>query len=141
MKKHKIFLLVIILCVVISIFKINLNLNRQIYKSIVQDTNSENILYKKNKECYNLDNMVDVLTYPNKYDIKKLNTGDKEEKINIPRIRILFNRKPFDFRIDTNKYIFFLNNRVLSNLKNQFENNVMSLKKFIFNIGSSIKKR
>lgn len=140
MKKHKVFLLVIILCVLISICKINLNLNRQIYKSIAQDVNNENILDKNQEEYYNLDNMVDVLSYPHKYDIKSLSKGNKEERFNIPRVRILFNRKPFDFRIDTSKYIFFLNSRVLSNLKNQFKNNVTSLKNFTVNIGSGIKK-
>lgn len=113
MKKYKFMVGIIILCTIVGLFKINLNLNRQIYLSIVE---GEDRVSNELKSNYNLDNMVDVLSYPQKYNIKS--TNKNEIRTNIPKIRVLFNENPFDFRIDFTNYTFSINKRVMDKLKN-----------------------
>lgn len=117
--KYKITFLIIVILMVIGLCKINLNLNRQIYSTIAGDSN-----YKSNSvgsNSWNLDHMEDILTYPEKYNIENY-VGEEDNVSNVPKIRILFNKKPFDFRIDTDKYVFFININVLHNLNNKLNN-------------------
>jgi hypothetical protein len=107
--------------------KVNLNLNRQIYSTIAGDINNKSSLGNDNKNSWNLDHMEDILTYPEKYNIGG-GSGDVESKANVPKIRILYNHVPFDFRIDTNNYIFFINNQVLENLSNKANNLINSFR-------------
>lgn len=115
--KYKMVFLIVLIFMLTGLCKINLNLNRQIYSTIAGDSN-----YKSNlnaSSSWNLDHMEDILTYPEKYDIGASNE-ESESVSNVPKIRILFNKKPFDFRIDTDKYVFFININVLYNLNNTF---------------------
>jgi len=79
------------------------------------------MVYNQDESSWNLDHMEDILTYPEKYNIGGVNE-DKKSKANVPKIRILYNNEPFDFRIDTNKYTFFVNNQILYNLGNTVNN-------------------
>lgn len=98
---------------------VNYNLNRQIYSGILQDISDGNKAYNDKNISRDLDMMADVLTYPEKYQIQKISLKDREteEKVVIPKVRILYNSSPFDFRIDTNKYTFFINETVIENIK------------------------
>jgi len=98
---------------------INYNLNRQIYSGIIEDISDENKTYDNKHMSWDLDMMSDVLTYPEKYQIEKisLKNDETEAKVVIPKIRILYSSAPFDFRIDTNKYTFFINSTVIENIK------------------------
>ncbi|KOA21249.1 hypothetical protein CLHOM_03790 [Clostridium homopropionicum DSM 5847] len=98
---------------------VNYNLNRQIYSGILEDIKDENKAYDNKNKSRDLDMMADVLTYPEKYQIEKISLKDREteEKVVIPKVRILYNSSPFDFRIDTNKYTFFINGNVIENIK------------------------
>ncbi|MCY6371833.1 hypothetical protein [Clostridium ganghwense] len=121
MKKLKIILMSIIMFLILGygIFCVNINLNRQIYNSIVGDI----ICYGDDKKTWNLDNMQQVLNNPCRYKSKNI-SKDKEEGC-VPKIRILFNNNPFDFRIDTHNYVFFINNNVITKFKsNIFFNNL-----------------
>ncbi|MCY6354845.1 hypothetical protein [Clostridium sp. ZS2-4] len=89
-----------------GLFSVNINLNRQIYASVVGETSSTN-----NKKVWNLDRMQQVLDNPCKYKIKDIN--NKEDASCVPKIRVLFNANPFDFRIDMNNYLFFINNEAI----------------------------
>lgn len=129
MRKYKITLRIIILMVIVGLFKVNLNLNRQIYEGIVNDNNYKSTT--KYKDKYNLDNMVDVLSYPEKYNVKS--------DITIPKIRVLFSNKPFDFRIDTNKYTFFINKNIKDKFKSNINNRLDNLKTYILHIGKKVK--
>ncbi|CAG7840071.1 hypothetical protein Z959_11400 [Clostridium novyi B str. ATCC 27606] len=131
MRRYKILLIVIVFCVIVGLFQVNLNLNRQIYKSIVKNISYNNSKYKNNKDYYDLDDMVEVLSYPQKYDVKSDTT--------IPKIRVLFQKKPFDFRVDTDKYMFFINGNVISNFKLKTKNKLSNLKFDFFKIGKNIK--
>ncbi|KGM97919.1 hypothetical protein Z968_01770 [Clostridium novyi A str. 4552] len=130
MKKYKISFILTFLIILIGLCKVNINLNRQIYKSIMKDMNNKKNITQR-YENNNLDNMVDVLSYPEKYDIKS--------GISIPKIRVLFEKKPFDFRIDTNKYEFFINSNSVLNFKRKFSNEVRDIKKDIYEIGKKTK--
>lgn len=98
---------------------VNYNLNRQIYSGILKDINEENNAYDEKNMPKDLDMMADVLTYPEKYKIEKISLKEREtdEKVVIPKVRILYSSAPFDFRIDTNKYTFFINSTVIENIK------------------------
>ena len=98
---------------------VNYNLNRQIYSGILQDINDGDKAHNDKNMSRDLDMMADVLTYPEKYQIQKISLKDREteEKVVIPKVRILYNSSPFDFRIDTNKYTFFINETVIENIK------------------------
>lgn len=124
MKKIKIFSIIIIIFLVIGLFKVNLNLNRQIYMGIVSDIKGEYAVLNKDKASWNLDHMVDVLSYPDKYNIGNINEKEnfKEEDMTIPKVRILFSGRPFDFRIDTKNYTFVINGGLLSNFKASISN-------------------
>ncbi|QGU95514.1 hypothetical protein GOM49_10810 [Clostridium bovifaecis] len=119
MKRIKILLIIIVLFIIIGLFRVNLNLNRQIYMSIASDIRSEELNYNKERDSWNLDHMVEVLSYPNKYDIGDINGKKnlKENELTIPKVRILFSARPFDFRIDTKEYIFFINSSIVSKFK------------------------
>ncbi|KEI00978.1 hypothetical protein IRP63_03945 [Clostridium botulinum] len=131
MRRYKILLIGIGFVIIVGLFQVNLNLNRQIYVSIVKDMNYTNSTRKNNKDSYDLDDMVEVLSYPQKYDVKSDTT--------IPKIRILFENKPFDFRVDTNKYMFFINRNVISNFKLKSKDKLSNLKFNFFEIGKKIK--
>lgn len=96
-----------------GLFSININLNRQIYASIVGETLS----YTDNKKVWNLDRMQQVLDNPCKYKIKDIN--NEEDESCVPKIRVLFNGNPFDFRIDIDNYIFFINNEAFPTFKTE----------------------
>ncbi|AEB76512.1 conserved hypothetical protein [Clostridium botulinum BKT015925] len=93
--------------------------------------NYTNSTYKNNKDSYNLDDMVEVLSCPQKYDVKNDTT--------IPKIRVLFENKPFDFRVDTNKYMFFINYNVISNFKSNAKDKLSNFKFVFLEIGKKIK--
>ncbi|KEH97462.1 hypothetical protein [Clostridium botulinum] len=131
MRKYKISLIIIVFLIIVGLFQVNLNLNRQIYRSIVKDMNYTNSTYKNNKDSYNLDDMVEVLSCPQKYDVKNDTT--------IPKIRVLFENKPFDFRVDTNKYMFFINYNVISNFKSNAKDKLSNFKFVFLEIGKKIK--
>lgn len=130
MKKYKISFILMFLVILIGLCKININLNRQIYESIMKDMNTNKNINQR-YENNNLDNVVDVLSYPEKYDIKS--------DISIPKVRILFEKKPFDFRIDTNKYEFFINNNSIVNFKRKVRDKVVNVKEYIFKVGKKAK--
>lgn len=130
MKKFKISFILMILAILIGLCKININLNRQIYESMMKNMNTNKNITQR-YENNNLDNMVDVLSYPEKYDIKS--------NISIPKVRILFQKKPFDFRIDTNKYEFFLNSNSIINFKRKTKDKFINAKKYIFKVGKKQK--
>lgn len=140
MAKFKIICISMIVFVIIGLCTVNINLNRQIYSSIAGDINHEDINYKKEKFSWNLDYMGEVLTYPDKYDIG--NTDNKKDAKNsetvMPKIRILYNPKPFDFRIDTNNYVFFINASVISNLKLKFYGTFSKVKTTMSNLVDNI---
>ncbi|MEA4828280.1 MAG: hypothetical protein VB130_16915 [Clostridium sp.] len=140
MAKFKIIYISMIVFVIIGLCTVNINLNRQIYSSIAGDINHEDINYNKEKLSWNLDYMGEVLTYPDKYDIgntdSKKDTKDSETVM--PKIRILYNPKPFDFRIDTNNYIFFINGNVINNLKFKFYNTFSKVKTTMSNLVDNI---
>lgn len=125
MRKYKITFLIAIVLMVMGLCKINLNLNRQIYSTIAGYSNYKNNLSET--KSWNLDHMEDVLTYPEKYNIR--GNKDKEGIASVPRIRILFNNKPFDFRIDTDKYVFFINMEVFHNINSKFRSLTNSFRK------------
>ncbi|WP_242845981.1 hypothetical protein [Clostridium novyi] len=125
MKKYKISFIAMFLVILVGLCKININLNRQIYESIMKDMNTNKSINQR-YENNNLDNVVDVLSYPEKYDIKS--------DINIPKVRILFEKKPFDFRIDTNKYEFFINSNSIVNFKREVKNKVVGVKEYILKL-------
>lgn len=124
MIKYKITLILALILIFIGLGQINLNLNRQIYSTIAGDSNYKSNVY--NKHSWNLDHMEDILTYPENYNI-----GGRAEEgtANVPKVRILFNNKPFDFRIDTDKYVFFINNNVLENINDKFNNLIDNFRK------------
>ncbi len=121
MRKYKIVFFITLILIVIGLCRVNLNLNRQIYSTIAGDINNRSMVYNQDESSWNLDHMEDILTYPEKYNIGGVNE-DKKSKANVPKIRILYNNEPFDFRIDTNKYTFFVNNQILYNLGNTVNN-------------------
>ncbi len=113
-----------------GLFSVNINLNRQIYDSIVGETLS----YTDNKKVWNLDRMQQVLDNPCKYKMKDI--SNKEDESCVPNIRVLFNANPFDFRIDINKYIFFINDQVIPTFKtekflNSFREGTLKLRDLI----------
>lgn len=112
-------LLLFIFTTVTGLAVVNCNLNRQIYSGILEDISDENKAYDYKNKPIDLEMMADVLTYPEKYKIEKISLKDSESegKVVIPQIRILYNSSPFDFRIDTNKYTFFINSTVIENIK------------------------
>lgn len=126
MRRYKLTFILIFVFMFLGLCTINLNLNRQIYSTIVGDSKYKNNLSTNNP--WNLDHMEDILTYPEKYNVGVEN-GEKESMANVPKIRVLFNGKPFDFRIDTDKYIFFININVLENLNNKFNGLIDSFRK------------
>ncbi|MFU0825374.1 hypothetical protein [Clostridium sp.] len=130
MKRIKILSFVIIIFLLIGLCKVNLNLNRQIYMSIASDISNEDLYYNNGRNRWNLDHMIEVFSYPSKYDIVDINgkKSTKEDEITIPRIRILFSAKPFDFRIDTKKYVFYINSRIMSNFKSKLHSTSESMK-------------
>lgn len=132
MKKTKILFIFIILLLIFGLGMINLNLNRQIYMSVISGTDINESINNEYINEWDLDYMVDVLSYPEKYEIKDLNgeTDNKNQSINIPKIRVLFNPKPFDFRIDSNKYTFYINNSLMSNFISKLNNTAKVLKDY-----------
>jgi hypothetical protein len=125
-RKYKIILILALILIFIGLGQINLNLNRQIYSSIAGDSNYKSTV--NNEHSWNLDHMEDILTYPENYNIGGRN-GDEEGMANVPKVRILFNNKPFDFRIDTDKYVFFINSNVIENINNRFNNLIDNFRK------------
>lgn len=122
MYKKKAIIIPLILFIIVTITGlavVNCNLNRQIYSGILEDISDENKAYDDKNKPIDLEMMADVLTYPEKYKIEKISLKDSESegKVVIPKIRILYNSSPFDFRIDTNKYTFFINSTVIENIK------------------------
>lgn len=115
---------------VYGLFSVNINFNRQIYASIVGETLS----YTDNKKVWNLDRMQQVLDNPCKYKIKDIN--NKEDESCVPKIRVLFNANPFDFRIDINNYVFFINNEAIPKFETEkffysFKEDTLRLKELI----------
>lgn len=101
-KWQKIFMFVFMMIIVVyGFFCVNINVNRQIYTSL----QGKSIMDKENGN-WDLDNMINTLN--SSQSIKK----NKEDEY-IPKFRVLFNVHPFDFRIDTNKYVFYINKDVL----------------------------
>lgn len=109
MEKYKKILIGMITIFVLGygLFSVNINLNRQIYTSVAGETFS----YVDNKKVWNLDRMEQVLDNPCKYKIKDINNNEDENCV--PKIRVLFNANPFDFRIDIDNYVFFINNEAI----------------------------
>ncbi|WMJ82319.1 hypothetical protein RBU49_08755 [Clostridium sp. MB40-C1] len=117
MKLKKIFLgIIMIVILVYGLLSININMNRQIYSSLVNDYMS----YEDDKKTWDINNMVEAFNNVNNVNNNNKNVNNVKEIINgednrIPKFRVLFNPIPFDFRIDTNKYVFYINKDMFSN--------------------------
>lgn len=92
------------LAVLLGVIKVNVEFNREKYKA------SKDVVVENNKH-WNLDDMVTVL---DKYIIDSNN------------VKFLFNKKPFDFRIDTSKYVICFNKHIIKDGK---ENLTIAFKK------------
>ncbi|MCY6484263.1 hypothetical protein OW763_07830 [Clostridium aestuarii] len=118
MKKSKIIFNLIffsfIISIVYGVVKVNANLNRQIYLSVVGNHD-----YKNNKTKWELGHMQQILDSTDRYLIKDL-VGKKNDG-SVPKIKVLYNLKPFDFRIYTENYMFFINKDVISNINAKFD--------------------
>lgn len=102
--KKNIIAIFFIVILIFGVMYVNVNINRQIYSSVVNE-----YAYEDKNKTWDVDNMVDVFSNMNNNKSEYL----KKEDNRLPKIRILFNLKPFDFRIDTNKYTFYINQDIV----------------------------
>ncbi|MCY6959712.1 hypothetical protein [Clostridium brassicae] len=139
MKLKKIFLGIIMIVILgYGLLAVNINMNRQIYSSLVNDY----MFYEDDNKTWDINNMVEAFNNVNN-NVNNNNNNKVKEVVNgeddrIPKFRVLFNPIPFDFRIDTNKYVFYINKDVFSN--KGFNKGIEYLKNKVLKLNEVIKK-
>lgn len=137
-KTARISFILLIVFVTIGVTVVNIRLNRRIYSDIIVSIDKQEDENNKIGR-WNLDYMEQVLSNPNMYknsndedisifdDIRddisvSSNFNTSKEFVglsfnSVPKVKILFNKEPFDFRISTDKYIISFNRESVKKLK------------------------
>ncbi|GAA0181921.1 hypothetical protein SH2C18_43810 [Clostridium sediminicola] len=140
-KTAKISFVVLLALGIIGVSVVNIRLNRRIYSDIIFSIDKQESENNK-KGLWNLDYMEQVLSNPNKYkgseyedeentrlfddlrdDIAVSNNSDISNEFgglsfnSVPKIKMLLNKEPFDFRISTKNYIISFNGESIEKLK------------------------
>ncbi|MFL0251197.1 hypothetical protein ACJDT4_12245 [Clostridium neuense] len=124
-KKLKvIFISILVIITLVSICINNVQLNRNIYCNDLHIKKSKQDLMSKTND-YNLDDMekhLDYLENKDENSKEKNKISEVIEKVYVPKVRILFRSNPFDARIETENYKFYINNEITFTLENKFTN-------------------